>query len=210
MQHHWLKKTDPATPLRVVMMGWASDHNMVCGSDFAEENILIIFDYTYPEMSEGLRQEIETYPKRYLTAWSFGVWVAEKIFSGRVTFDSATAINGTALPVDDRFGIPIKAFRLTVRGIERQGEQKFIERMCGDRIDHYRQHPSQRSLEDIAKELRILGQLFTEHQIEELIPWSLAIVASDDQIFPSSAQIEYWIGRGVRTLVKDNMPHYPF
>lgn len=65
------------------------------------------------------------------------------------------AIGGTPAPIDDLYGIPRRAFDVTVRSIGGTGTGKFLERMCGtpDVLREYYRHRSTRPLEEIYDEL---------------------------------------------------------
>ena len=206
MRYDWIKH-EGGDKLTVFMLGWGADGNMLQDYTASDDSDLIcFFDYHDTNFPEGLLQEIESYSHRQLIAWSFGVWAAEKVFA-KVDFERATAINGTTLPVDEAYGISPRNFELTVRGIERAGNQKFIERMCTGRIGAYNLHPSQRSIEDISSELRTLAELFSTPYAEN-IRWDQAVIGGRDLIFPPGAQQKYWQSQGVPYTLVEDMPHY--
>lgn len=207
MRHDWIKRAG-SDCLTVFMLGWASDPNLLAGYTPGDEegDLLCFYDYHDLGVDKDVIRAITRYPHRRLEAWSFGVWAAEQVF-GDVVFESAVAIGGTPLPVDETYGIPPKNFALTVSGIRRAGAEKFIERMCGGRIDDYMEHPSRRTIEDISSELCTLAELF-DAPAKENVRWSEAVIGAQDLIFPPQAQQKYWQSKGVPYTLIDGMPHY--
>ena len=231
MKHHWIRKEGNGT-LAVFMLGWAADHNML-GDYPAGEGCDMVCFYDYRDMGidQETMQEIKSYPHRKLTGWSFGVWAAEEAL-GNVGFDSAEAINGTPLPVDETYGIPPRNFAVTVRGIESAGGERFVERMCGDRLGEYLRHPSLRSDDDISSELRTLAEHFERQagggshagEVKEqetdiknellgtpargAIRWDRAVIGLEDRIFPPEAQRKYWQRTETGIIEREGMPHY--
>lgn len=84
--------------------------------------------------NRSIRRQPPDTRRIYLFAWSFGVWVSELIFRG-IPFYKTVALNGTPLPVNNRYGIPPKSFAVTLKGIARTGIEAFNRRTFDDFYD---------------------------------------------------------------------------
>ena len=139
MQAVWINSRPEMRSERGVIVfaaGWAGSDELVRHLALPQGyDLLCLFDYrSLPAAAEAreLYAQIAPYRHKHLIAWSFGVWAAERIFGGADwTWDGAVAVNGTPLPVHDTYGIPVRAFAVTVRSIEGAGTGRFLERMCG-------------------------------------------------------------------------------
>lgn len=224
MQAVWIKGPTPVAGERRVLVfatGWAGSDELVRHLPVAEGwDFLCLFDYrTLPDAAErdALCELLAPYRECRLAAWSFGVWAAEQIFrSVRSDFwRAAVAIGGTPMPIHDRYGIPARAFAVTVRSIGGAGTTRFLERMCGtpEVLREYYRHRSTRPLEEIYDELVSLQrQALTS--TADLLPdkgfWTTAIVGGQDAIFPPENLERYWREAGVQVEVRPELPHYPF
>lgn len=207
MQIEWLSKKDNDSII-VFFMGWACDKNMLDHIKFTNYDVLIIYDYNIIDSENNfLSCNLDAYKQRVLVAWSFGVWIADKIYSmGYLPkFDSAIAINGTLTPVDNQYGIPKKGFELTIKGLQRVGMTKFYDNICSDK--NFKK-PSR----DFADQLSELKHLYAESQAPhpQLLRWTHAVVGMKDLIFPAKNVINFWQKYGIFVDVLDDMEHYPF
>lgn len=196
MQTTWITRGENPR-LRIIALGWAADPSMVGPREGFDTVCLYDYRTIEPQWWEG-------YSEVHLTAWSYGVWAAEQIFSRHATqFATATAINGTPRPTDSQYGIEPRIFELTVRGIEKAGTQLFVERMC-----HGMAQPVTlgRPESECVEELRSLATQFRE-PYQPLIQWTEAIVGGEDRIFPPDSQKAYW--HDIPTQIIATMPHYP-
>ena len=202
----------------VFAAGWAGSDELVRRRPLPEGyDFLCLYDYRTlpsPEETANLYAWLEPYRTRHLIAWSFGVWAASRIFGeSPVGWDTATAIGGTPRPVRDRYGIPERAFAVTVRSIGGAGTVKFLERMCGtpEILREYYRHRSTRPLEEIYEELLSLRRqaLAAPPELPEPGFWTRAVVGGQDAIFPPEQMRRYWNEAGVPVEVCPDMPHYP-
>lgn len=188
-------------------MGWAGSDEMVRHLELPEGfDFVVVFDYRDLSAPAELLEEIGKYKVRRLAGWSFGVWAASRIFR-EAAWDRAVAFNGTPRAIDDRCGIPQRAFALTVRGIQTAGTMKFLDRMCGGRLKTYWKYRSTRGLDECVEELTGLGEAYEPEDAEGL--WSKAVVGMGDLIFPPENMLRFWQEAGVETEQADDMPHYP-
>ncbi|TCP94813.1 biotin synthesis protein BioG [Cricetibacter osteomyelitidis] len=166
-------------------------------------DLLLCYDYR----NLDLAFDFLAYEHIRLVAWSMGVWVAEQTMT-KLPLLSATAINGTALPCDDQFGIPKAIFEGTLSGLNAVTRTKFERRMCGDKqnFTQYQQLNGQRSDEEILSELTALYGFLQKHNETDKIQWTKAIIGLQDRIFPAENQQAYWTNRTVISPV--DKAHY--
>ena len=216
------KQTHPtARHLLICFAGWSASPavfrrlEMETVEEKEETDIWICYDYrdlSFPE-------EPGRYESIRIIAWSLGVWVAEYLFSRslspyRSAVKTAMAVNGTARPIDDAYGIPPAIFEGTLQHLTPDGIDRFIRRMCGTRsvLAEYVRTPL-RPLDEIAAELHHLYGAIRQESGSQIpatspLPWSGAILSTQDRIFPPDNLRRYWLDRcPVREI---DAPHYPF
>ncbi len=228
MQAVWITRSAEADiPQRGVIVfaaGWAGSDELVRHLAWpAECDLLCLYDYRSlpgPTETAGLYSQITPYRHKHLIAWSFGVWAATRIFGGRLfdranDWDTATAVNGSPIPISDTYGIPRRAFAVTERSIGTAGTAKFLERMCGTPaiLKAYYKHRSTRALEEICDELLQLRRQALDGLPEKPEPvpafWTGALIGGQDAIFPPENLSAYWREAGVPIAFDPDMPHYP-
>lgn len=228
MQAVWITRrpTEPSsTGLRkgvlVFAAGWAGSDELVRHLPVPQGwDLLCLFDYRTlpdPAETERLLALLTPYGERHLVAWSFGVWAAATLFGapGALRWDTATAIGGTPVPIDDAYGIPVRAFAVTVRSIGAAGTTRFLERMCGtpEILRAYCRHRSTRPLAEICDELAALQRQALAGTSDRTEPvkgfWTRAVVGGQDAIFPPEHMERYWHEAGVPVTMRPEMPHYP-
>ncbi len=154
-------------------------------------DILICYNYNGYLFNSKL---IEGYSRIGLVAWSLGVWAAEFATGLEgVAFDEAVALNGTTTPIDEQRGIPPAIYTGTLNGLNERNLYKFRRRMCGstESYNAFMQFPPQRTMESIKGEL---AAILTRSQTKDWtsIPWSKAIICTQDAIFPPDNQVNAW------------------
>ncbi len=206
MQTKWLVKKGQARIL-LLFLGWSG--NARTANNFRPEgyDMLAVYDYRDLDDFSAILQALAAYPERILLAWSFGVWVAEFLAPELPSFHRHIAINGTPRPIDDRYGIPERIFRITLKGIEREGVEKFCQNMYG-RPAADDELPD-RTLEELIGELRSLSRCNTLPSPETL-PWDHALISERDAIFPPENMLAYWRMRHVPVFRWETGRHYPF
>lgn len=212
-----LKKqiSDHSPRLLLFFAGWSAVPELFAGLKVEEGTDLIIC-YDYREIS--FEEDLNRYDEIHMVAWSMGVRMAELAVGGKWTFATATAVNGTPLPIDDAYGIPVDIFRGTLENLTAENLIRFNRRMCGSREVLARYMETQpRALEDVRQELQHIYDMC--HAIPETdagmqaphataIHWTRAVIGTDDRIFLSANQRNYWSGRCPITEIVS--PHYPF
>ncbi len=207
MEQHWLIK-DHNQDLIIFALGWASDFHAIAHIHPQNYDMLCTDDYRTIEAIDPA--EVIGYQRVYLFAWSFGVWASELIFRG-ISFYKTVALNGTPLPVNNRYGIPSKSFSVTIKGIVHSGIDVFNHRAYGDSYDQIVPWLETRSFEKKYEELCNLFEASTRAHSQS-ITWNEAVIGLQDVIFPPNNVKAYWEEESPDTEIQlyPNMPHYPY
>jgi hypothetical protein len=105
MTYHWIKQNG-AAELLIFFAGWGMDPTPFQFLEAGDRDVLMCYDYTEPELPLDHHALFADYAQVDLAAWSLGVPVANAAFHGEGTrFRSAVAINGSASPIHDDYGI---------------------------------------------------------------------------------------------------------
>lgn len=203
--------------------GWAVPASAVAHLEAdPETTVVAISDYTRLEL---LPAALSAFSEIRLVAWSTGVWAAGQLCRGW-RFVSATAINGTPYPADDRRGIPAALFRKTWEYLSEDNLNRFYRRVCGaEKIYGSWRHNlptvdsgltgraaagSENPVAGLRNELRRIGEQAAASQADtDAFPWDRAVLSNDDRIFPFPAMLAYWQSRYC-PVVRLHAPHYPF
>ena len=140
------------------------------------------------------------------------MWAAEYLFPKTgIKPDITIAVNGTPIPADDQYGIPLNVFEGTLNNITEENIEKFYLRMFGDkktyqtnidRIPH-------RTLKSLHDELRWLYNRIME-QNEPGFRWDYAVTSEIDRVFPSRNLDGYWEKQINTKHIVLPLPHYFF
>lgn len=211
MQARWIIR-EGRPRLLVVLLGWACDERALAGADFDGYDLLCVYDYRDMDtLPPALAGALASYGEAALVAWSFGVWAAERLegtLFAQGNLRLTIAVNGTGRPVDDRFGIPVRAFAVTVRSIRTQGPAKFYERMYGGKPDETTL--CRRPSDELAEELALLGDRFGKEGPGGNFRWDRVLIGTEDRIFPPDAIRLYWEEKAIFAPVTAPLPHFPF
>lgn len=206
MRIEWVcKKGTPG--ITVFFNGWGMDVHAVRHLE-PEEDLLVLSDYRQPD-TVGL-PSLVTYDRIRVVAWSMGVWAAARILPEWGIRPACTvAINGTACPIHDAWGIPSRIYALTERGMNIAGREKFIRRMFAneEEIHRFLEHPIVRPIEEVCEELTLIREQSTARL--KAFPWNKVYVSSGDLIFPTTNQQAYWNAQGIIPISLGG-GHYPF
>jgi biotin synthesis protein BioG len=206
----YISRREKNDELVVVYGGWGTDENVfvpLCNDDF---DFILFYNYSADEAL--VLPEMKTYKRITLIGWSLGVWAAEYLsHKTGIKPDITIAVNGTPVPADDMYGIPLKTFEGTLNNISEENMEKFYLRMFGDKktlklnIDRV-PHRTIKSLHD---ELRWLYNRMME-QKEPGFKWDYAVTGEFDRIFPAENLIKYWEKEeGTKHIILP-LPHYFF
>ena len=209
MLYHWLNKQNNKN-LIVFFAGWSFDYNPFKFLACDNFDVIIFYDYNNLESDFDFNQ-FDIYISKYLITWSMGVYCAYLIKDKFNNFDKKIAINGTPFPVDDKLGIPVKPFLLTLKHAEKGLEGKFYKNLFNSENEYKNYTNSQvmRTIENRVDELQSLYKriLSTERTYEKF--YDLAIVSTCDKIVPPNNQTNCWREYDVDIQYVEN-GHFPY
>jgi biotin synthesis protein BioG len=188
----YIRRREANEQLVVVYGGWGTDENVFipyCNDVF---DFILFYDYSADEAL--VLPEMKSYSTITIIGWSLGVWAAEYLTPKTgIIPDITIAVNGTPVPADDNFGIPLKDLEGTLNNITERNMMKFYLKMFGDK-DTYRSNSDKipnRTIKSLHDELRWLYNRFME-QKEPGFRWDYAVTSEFDRVFPADNQKAYW------------------
>lgn len=179
MNYKWINKIN-TDKLIIFFNGWGMDEKIISHLDCEDYNVIVFYDYNNLDIDIDL----SSYREKHLIAWSMGTMIATLFDFG--SMESATAICGTPLAIDDTYGIPERIYNLTIRGFSETSSQKFMERMFIERPDL--KTFSNRTFESKLSELKQMLMYKPNRDFK----YTKAIVADSDKIIPTKNQLNYW------------------
>ena len=206
----YIRRREKNDQLVIVYGGWGTDENVfvpLCNDDF---DFILFYNYSADEAL--VLPEMKTYSRITLIGWSLGVWAAEYLSPKTgIKPDITIAVNGTPVPADDQFGIPLHIFEGTLNNITEKNIEKFHLRMFGDKKTYLlnKDRLPQRNLKSLHDELRWLYNRIME-QKEPGFKWDYAITSEFDRVFPSKNLIGYWSKEENTKHIILPLPHYFF
>ncbi len=197
--------------LIIFFAGWGMSHAPFKFLASENSDVLIFFDYTTDEIPIDLPKLLNSYQQIDLIAWSLGVAIANEIMQPyQAQLQTATAINGTIIPIHDNYGIPPAIFSATIDNLLNGGIAGFYRRMCKTAPirKRFMETPPKREPDNLKKELIALYNKFHNNTPKECI-FNQAIISTDDKIVPPDNQAGCWQQFNVPySLLK--APHFPF
>ena len=209
MQFHWLNKQNNSK-LIIFFAGWSFDENPF--KFLACENFDVLIVYDYSTIDENI-EKFTSYKEINLIAWSMGVFVAYLLKDKLPKFNKKIAINGTPLPVNDEFGIPVKPFLLTLRHARTGLEGKFYQNIfeTKEEFEKYSTMSVNRSIENRETELKSLYDKIRSAEINYNRFYDKALISSRDKIIPTKNQINFWQNNAeIEMLESGHFPYYNF
>lgn len=206
----YIRRREKNDELIVLFGGWGTDENLF--TPFCTDEFDFILFYNYSADEALVLPEMKIYRKITLIAWSLGVWAAEYLTKKTgIKPDITIAVNGTPIPVDDRYGIPIKIFEGTLNNITEENMEKFYFRMFGDKKTYLLNkvmvpHRTVKSLHD---ELRWLYNRMME-QVEPGFRWDYAVTSKYNRVIPSKNLNNYWQKEKNTRHIILPLPHFFF
>lgn len=206
----YIIRRDKNSRLIVVYGGWGNDEKIFTPLCSKDSDYIFFSHYSADEPM--VLPEMKKYEHITVIGWSLGVWAAEYLTAKtRIIPNLAIAVNGTPVPADDRYGIPMKAFEGTLNNISDRNMTKFYFRMFGDKNTfeaNYERVPS-RTVKSLSDELRWLYNRIMEPK-ESLFKWDIALISENDRIFPTKNLLAYWHTRQETVSITLKQPHYLF
>ncbi|MCU0472890.1 MAG: DUF452 family protein [Bacteroidales bacterium] len=206
----YIRRREENNKLVVLFGGWGTDENFftpLCNDEF---DFILFYNYSADEAL--VLPEMKTYKKITLIGWSLGVWAAEYLTPKTgIKPDLTIAVNGTPVPADDQYGIPLKTFEGTLNNITEENMEKFYLRMFGDKKTYLlnRDRVPHRTVKSFHDELRWLYNRMME-QKEPGFRWDFAVTSKYDRVFPSDNLNSYWEKEKNTRHIELPMPHYFF
>jgi pimeloyl-[acyl-carrier protein] methyl ester esterase len=206
----YIRRREKNNQLIVLYGGWGTDENVFTPLVNDEFDFILFYNYSADEAL--VLPEMKTYDKIILIGWSLGVWAAEYLSPKTgIKPDVTIAVNGTPVPADDTYGIPLNIFEGTLNNITEENIDKFYLRMFGDKKTYERnlQRVPHRTLTSLHNELRWLYNRIME-QKEPGFRWDYAVTSGIDRVFPSKNLEGYWEKEKQTKNIVLQLPHYLF
>ncbi len=168
--------------LIIFFNGWGMDELIISHLKRNGFDLLILYDYNDLDIEFP---NLDNYDKKYIIGWSMGVMISTLFYDCFGKIDKYIAINGTPKPIDDKYGIPEKIYKLTLRGFNETSCQKFMERMfdCIPPISKFSNREFESQKTELANLMGIEGKIISFDKI---------IVSNNDNIIPTKNQLNYW------------------
>ena len=206
MQSQWLKKENHSS-LIVFFTGWGMKPGSTGNLEIINHDLLVFYDYR--DLQSDELNNLSHYSDITVVAWSMGIIAASNVMQ-EATFKPALsiAINGTGLPVSDKYGIPIEIYKGTTQALSENSLKKFLLRMCGSKVcyDRFMGNHIPGGISDLKEELIAIEQQQASPFKQK---WDYTILCKNDAIFPYSNMCEYWNDR-VQKLISIEAQHFPF
>ena len=200
MNYNWLRK-NPMKNLIVFMNGWGMNKTVVQKLSFKDYDVLMVNDYR--EYDDKLyRMRLSGYQKKYLIAWSMGVYVSGLFGEFFNDFDKKVAIAGTQKIIDDEFGIPKKIYNYTIKHFDEESMNKFFKNIF---LDDKKTFKTRKTIQELQDELIAIKN----YDIDYGIRYDKAIIPTQDIIIPYKNQLNYWKKTSAQIMEIDS-PHYVF
>ena len=206
----YIRRREKNKDLVVFYGGWGSDENVFTPLCSDDTDCILFFNYSADEAL--VLPETKTYESITLIGWSLGIWAAEYLSPKTgIKPDLTIAVNGTPVPADDHYGIPLKTFEGTLNNISETNMEKFYLRMFGNKKNYLRNiyRIPHRSVKSLGDELRWLYNRIME-QPEPGFRWDYAVTSETDRIFPARNMNEYWEKHRETKHIVLPLPHYFF
>lgn len=210
MNRRWLQR-DGNSHLLIFLNGWGMDEAIASQAPPPDDwDILMIGDYTRLDPIDDVTAAASEYARAVLVAWSMGVWAAgAACLSLASVCGRAVAVNGTARPIDDQFGIPRSVYRTTLDRFSPQTRNTFYRRMCRTEAARQRFQAAlpRRTLASQKAELQAIEN-HAQTVPADVYPFDQVFIGQQDRIIPPRNQKRFWETR--KTCTYRDMPHYPF
>ena len=203
-------KNNNSDNLILFFCGWGMDENPFSVLK-SKSDILFVYDYTTPDFPEF---DFSKYKSIKLLSFSYGVYAgAIAKMPEDLRIEKRIAINGTLIPVDDTYGVPVKQFELTEK-MDSQSVVKFRQRLFGgekakEHFELFEQHLPNRSAKSCTDELlgmkKYVPQIATPQK-----KFDKVYIASHDRCVPTRNQKNFWQKSGMKNVIFLETGHFPF
>lgn len=198
MQLKWLIKNN-SRKLIIYFNGWSLDENMVKHLTSREYDVITFYDYADLEIPENIIEECNAYQEINVIAWSFGVWACSKVINKFNNPNNVITINGTPIPISNRFGIPEMLFNLTLANLSEKTYMMFFKNIFKDDKDMDATKFPNRTIENQRTELIQIKKMSSEETaslndnsaIFNFVPTRIFVSVNDKIVSPKN-QIRFW------------------
>ena len=173
-----------------------------------EADILMFYVYRDFKFPTTTIDSCRDYDSLTLIAWSLGA-PAACLFCKEHELSpvKSIAVNGTAFPAHNEYGIPKSIFDGTISSLSEDNLRRFYRRMCGSSksFEAFLENVPCRPLNEIDNELRTLRDM--KHSGIEII--QKALICEQDRIIPAENQLNCWQNLSIPS---HRIPgsHFPF
>ena len=186
-----LTHSEGSSRLLLIFAGWGMDDIVFSHLRRPGYDVMVVWDYRSFHIDWDC---VSRYSEICLFAWSMGVYAASQTvqaIDGKITL--RIAVNGTTTPVDDRFGIPEAIFYGTLDNLSEVTLNKFFRRMSATRDDNdlFNSRRPNRTIDELRDELQAVADR-TILDTPSSMRWDLAVIGSNDRIFPRFNQLRAW------------------
>lgn len=198
MQYKWINQANNKN-LIVFFNGWGMDEKIVQSLNCSNFDVLSFFDYRNTDIQSF---DFSMYEKKYLIAWSMGVYVCNYFYEWFENFDKLVAVNGTQMPINDNYGIPSMIYDMTVDNFNELSCSKFMKKIS---ITVDLKGYSSRSLQDLKDELIAIRNI----EINKFLNFNTVVLSTKDRIFPFKNMFNFWAEKKV-DIIEVEKAHYIF
>lgn len=194
--------------LIIIFAGWSTTPGFYADLHAEGWDIALVWDYSDLALDYDF---INDYSSIFIVAWSLGVAAAAHVaanfdFADRVS--AAFAVNGTLLPSDNSFGIPVDIYENTRRTLNARNLLKFTKRMGYNPADRSTSEKDDIEIPDFEK-LALELENIRDRTSRGSLPWLRSYISSEDRIFPPFNMESFWTQHPSRPMIINlEAPHY--
>jgi len=208
MKLSWLNKSGNED-LIVFFSGWSVEPEHMGFLKTDNFDIAMLHSFNSFEMPEI---DMEKYKDVTVIAYSLGVFIASVLLLENKFAKEYFAINGTAKPVDNNFGIRKMVFEKTLLNLSIETFDQFQKNMFDNDADFRRFSSSfkvTKIIAELKKELEFIGDS-CETNVGDVSIFKKAVISKNDRIFPARNQIGFWKNCKSEVIESGHFPFYKF
>ncbi len=177
----------------------------------SRSDILFVYDYTTPDFPEF---DFSKYDSVKLLSFSYGVYAgAIAKLPYNLKLEKRIAINGTLVPIDDKYGVPVRQFELTEK-MDSESVVKFRQRLFGgekaqEHFEIFEQNLPKRSAKSCTEELLGMKKYVPETPAQKKF-FDKVYIAAHDRCVPTRNQKNFWQETGAKNIINLETGHFPF
>lgn len=211
MKTEWLHRSNNDW-LILFYNGWGMDSIPFRPLMSRKYDVLCCYDYSDGLCRIDIKNLAQKYNRIHLVGWSMGVVYGQKHFEDVADyFNKTIAVNGTLLPVDELYGIPVDICRATLEALDEETSLKFYRRMFrpASVFETFMNNRPQRAIDDIKNELAAIMTDLQKTDWESSI-YTDILISDKDMIIPTKNQLRFWTKAKAREVKRLESGHFPF